>query len=226
MMRGFLLGGIMRLYYFTNEQYGLEAIRDQRIKISIIKDLNDPFEFTALSLTGLDQRETLNHIKSGVSENVGIVCLSSSWQHILMWSHYADKHRGICLGFDFQGHVEKVQYDSKFLTAEDLGVTSNEDITNVELAELIRHKSSVWRYEKEYRLLCPNYEPSAKDPISQIYFLNFSDRFKLKQVILGCNSNLSSLRLKQVLASKSKSIRCFRARPSDVGFKVTKEPIF
>ena len=37
----------MRLYYFTSERYGLEAIRDNRIKLSRINELNDPHEWLA-----------------------------------------------------------------------------------------------------------------------------------------------------------------------------------
>lgn len=35
----------LRLYYFTTERYALEAIRDQRLKIARLNELNDPFEF-------------------------------------------------------------------------------------------------------------------------------------------------------------------------------------
>ncbi|MDW9570209.1 DUF2971 domain-containing protein [Sinorhizobium meliloti] len=38
-----------------------------------------------------------------LSLTYGIVCLSDNWQHPMMWSHYADRHRGICLAFDVVG---------------------------------------------------------------------------------------------------------------------------
>lgn len=34
------------------------------------------------------------------SNKLGIVCLSKKHNDILMWSHYSNKHRGICLKFD------------------------------------------------------------------------------------------------------------------------------
>ena len=40
----------MRLHYFTTAQFGLEAIRDKRLKIARINELNDPFEFLGLAL--------------------------------------------------------------------------------------------------------------------------------------------------------------------------------
>jgi hypothetical protein len=33
-------------------------------------------------------------------EKYGVLCFSRSCSDILMSSHYGDKHRGICLGFD------------------------------------------------------------------------------------------------------------------------------
>jgi hypothetical protein len=35
-----------------------------------------------------------------VTEGYGIVCFSSTRDSILMWSHYAEKHTGIVIGFD------------------------------------------------------------------------------------------------------------------------------
>ena len=37
-------------------------------------------------------------------------CFSESDDEILMWSHYADKHSGICIGFNFPH-----KYDEKFI---------------------------------------------------------------------------------------------------------------
>lgn len=30
----------------------------------------------------------------------GLLCFSEVWDSILLWSHYAEKHAGIVLGFD------------------------------------------------------------------------------------------------------------------------------
>jgi len=46
----------------------------------------------------------------------GICCFSEDWSHILMWSHYAANHSGICLGFEatsftpFFGRAQKIEY--------------------------------------------------------------------------------------------------------------------
>ena len=43
--------------------------------------------------------ETLNKIKSNTL-NMGILCLSQLDENILMWSHYAEDHKGFCIEFN------------------------------------------------------------------------------------------------------------------------------
>jgi hypothetical protein len=32
-------------------------------------------------------------------DEVGVLCLSSDWNNMLLWSHYSSMHTGICVGF-------------------------------------------------------------------------------------------------------------------------------
>lgn len=43
-----------------------------------------------------------------ITEDVGVYCVSATCDDILMWSHYGDYHRGICLEFD--GHTESPRF--------------------------------------------------------------------------------------------------------------------
>lgn len=45
-------------------------------------------------------RKTLDRIDAAV----GVLCLSQEPDNILLWSHYANSHDGICLRFDVAGH--------------------------------------------------------------------------------------------------------------------------
>lgn len=45
-------------------------------------------------LTNEVKAELLKHYNRGVS------CFSSDFKNLLMWSHYGDEHRGICIGYD------------------------------------------------------------------------------------------------------------------------------
>lgn len=66
----------------------------------------------------------------------------------LMWSFYADQHRGICLEFDathpFFAAARKVDY-GEAPPARPLGATSKDP--------LLAHKSLAWAFQEEWRLL-------------------------------------------------------------------------
>ena len=99
------------------------------------------------------QSELWGGILKEISDELGVVCLSKKNDDILMWSHYADSHRGICLIFDqeklkkrFFG--EKVVYKTKY---PDFKEFVNSDLLALHRMFLLR-KSNHWKYEKEFRL--------------------------------------------------------------------------
>ena len=93
----------------------------------------------------------LRHTKR-ITEEVGILCLSSIPDNILLWAHYADAHQGICLIFDattnFFAPAQKVRYPilrpkiNPLLDSDDLMMTS-----------ALLTKSFHWAYEDEWRLI-------------------------------------------------------------------------
>jgi hypothetical protein len=88
---------------------------------------------------------------------VGILCLTATSTDILMWSHYADQHRGICL--EFRTNIK----DSIFEMAQ--RVSYADEYPHLDLLKLVRDhefreaipwmltKSSFWSYEREWRIL-------------------------------------------------------------------------
>jgi hypothetical protein len=85
----------------------------------------------------------------------GIACFSEVVDNILMWAHYADGHRGFCLEFDTKNmHFSKafpVTYSDFLPTMHLTKVLIQEDDDN-NLMDMITTKSSLWSYEKEWRL--------------------------------------------------------------------------
>ena len=62
--------------------------------------MNDPFEFTGADLSNLEFREAMGGLKDYLNEKWGLLCFSKSWDNPVQWTHYTDKHKGLCLGFD------------------------------------------------------------------------------------------------------------------------------
>ncbi len=90
----------MRLYHFTNAEYGLSNLREKHLKISRIDQLNDPFEFMGADLSNGDLRKEIEISKDRYNETMGLLCFSKNWDNPVQWGHYADGHKGLCLGFD------------------------------------------------------------------------------------------------------------------------------
>jgi len=96
------------------------------------------------------------------------VCSFSGTQYsIIMWSHYADQHRGFCIEYDteslpsenlFMRMMYPVIYSEKLFdgTKYYLAAIRNQKTFNVLFPTLAAlHKSPEWRYEKEWRLVIP-----------------------------------------------------------------------
>ncbi|MEH6544589.1 MAG: DUF2971 domain-containing protein [Porticoccaceae bacterium] len=116
----------MRVFHFRDEKYGIKSIKDRRLKISRIMELNDPFEFPGADLSNPEFRKAINKTKKQISNNTGILCHSKDWHNPVQWSHYADNHKGVCLGFEISKRwLAKVEYAD-----ERLSISGTIDMTN------------------------------------------------------------------------------------------------
>jgi hypothetical protein len=86
---------------------------------------------------------------------IGICCFSEHDDILLMWSHYADKHRGVCLKFDmpendpFFNVPIKVHYPSRFPHFDFIEMRKD---SHSLLQFLVGTKSADWQYEAEIRI--------------------------------------------------------------------------
>jgi hypothetical protein len=96
------------------------------------------------------------------------VCSFSGTQHsIIMWSHYADQHRGFCIQYEtaslppehlFVRMLYPVIYSEKLFdgTKYYLAAMQNQESFNILFPTLAAlYKSPEWSYEKEWRLVIP-----------------------------------------------------------------------
>ncbi|RYG99389.1 MAG: DUF2971 domain-containing protein [Alphaproteobacteria bacterium] len=87
-----------------------------------------------------------------IRSSVGIYCVSTVPDDILMWSHYASDHRGICLEFDGLGalmaQAQRVRY---VLERPSINPYAGEPERRMECALLTKAKP--WEYEAEWRIV-------------------------------------------------------------------------
>lgn len=109
----------------------------------------------------------------------GVLSLAERWNCPLMWSHYADEHRGLCIEYDLTHNACSQIRPVDYRRARSIKVTelmqwklqkSAEAEQNV-LDTYFFAKSPQWRYEKEWRDIHPSHGVNpAPFRISGVYF--------------------------------------------------------
>ena len=82
---------------------------------------------------------------------MGITCFSKSPSKTLMWSHYADKHNGICLGFSFEKKLEEGVMQLEIKYTDKIEPVRYFKETVFSIYNWVFTKSKVWDYEEEVR---------------------------------------------------------------------------
>jgi hypothetical protein len=182
----------LRVYHVTSAEYGISDISLCHLKVARFSDLNDPFELMAMRFR-TDTRRAAADFKEDVDSHTGLLCFSADWKNPVLWSHYGDKHRGICLGFNIRRtRVEEVLYEDKRIL-DKLADGGTADLDESLQALLRRTKFSSWSYEEEQRVLLPLSEAKKA---GNLHFYPFGQDFQLAEVILGpkCSIPLAAVR--------------------------------
>jgi len=136
----------------------------------------------------------LKHIVEEMSRESTIVfnreyrvyCLTPNENNLLMWSHYADNHKGLCLQFDVRcqqiGEAYKVHYQEQLPTSL-VGAADDQETIKALLT-----KSDIWAYEEEYRLLARDYlRPLGDFPLTVGNYAKLDDT-ALIGIVIGCQN--------------------------------------
>jgi hypothetical protein len=194
--------------------YGLKSLREKRLKISRIDELNDPFELLPYDLSNKNNRRALDKTRKQLGEKHGLLCFGGTWHDPVMWAHYGDKHRGLCLGFEIPADSEtfrRVHY-----MAVRLPFPRTPSLADAEA--ILFTKYSNWAYEQEIRVWV---QLDASE--AGLYFYDFNDSLKLAEVIIGQRSPVSRDELKQALGNLAKNVQLIKARSAFTEFKIVRQ---
>jgi hypothetical protein len=202
----------MLVYHFVNAEYGLQNIMKRRLKVATIMELNDPFEFLGVTLADRDFRRALRRTKEKMSEIAGLLCFSATWQNPVQWGHYADKYKGLCLGFEAADELlARVVYISERFPVP---AVLDQDF----MKRIITTKFSHWSYEQEYRMWV-----KLDEKTDGLYFRQFSEELKLVSVMVGDQSPVTRAELTDALGDEYKDVKRFKTRPAFRRFEVTQQ---
>lgn len=181
--------------------------------------------------------EFKNKIENNFNEfnrNVLVSCFSERNDSILMWSHYADSHRGVCLEYEMPNDKDfaKVIYSNKRPTLNITNMISTylaHDFIGKELdiskfkfgKELVKPylvKSKEWAYEREIRCLFHTNDLN-NNKISYDGDNYFVDIGRIKRIYIGAKAKGPEID-EIIKLAKNRRIEVVFMKQSDVEFKV------
>jgi hypothetical protein len=167
----------------------IESLINAEVYFSTPEKLNDPFDSqidlknsldTAISKVSGDEEKVLMSLKDHMNDflaevnrmvkEYGVWSYSLELKNSLMWAHYADEHRGICLIYDlpdnFRNHNlgevignSAVDYGNNLIVEYFIEFSQNQDrpvfrqFATLLFIKLLTSKDKCWEYEKEGRVI-------------------------------------------------------------------------
>ena len=221
--------------YMPLNELTMLSLKEHYLWFSSFSSFNDPYEgkirvsknytkedliafYTSREhmMTETDKTELLadpnGFIEKGMQllrEGIKICCFSTICDNLLMWAHYADKHRGICLQFDIVEddrnaldalmHVQYTNMNYSFNYIHD---------SDGYIRKLVCTKALDWAYENEIRV-----SKTAIDG-NKCYY----NPKMLKSVIFGCKTEKEDIeKIKHILPEGVTFKQCVL---NDYAFKI------
>ncbi|EHF4996297.1 DUF2971 domain-containing protein [Enterobacter hormaechei] len=176
---GKLKGAANNLHYNgqkTQDKISLLSKSESERMIADIYQQFDFYEDETFSITGVLANLIGKIILSGYSK--GVLSLAEDCDCPLMWSHYADNHRGLCLGYTIptnaKDKIQPINYTSNsrdIKTSQILQMLNGDANAKLEIEKAIfLRKASPWQYEKEWRMISNIGKQNASLYLSDIIF--------------------------------------------------------
>ena len=204
-----------RLHYYVDAERGLQVIRDRRVRVSRIMALNDPFESLPVNMKDPARRRLLKSVKQDLDGAKGVLCFTESRKNPVMWAHYADRYKGVCLAFDVAvttaGNLswKQINYVKRRL--------SWSDIQGPEAVEiLLLTKFYHWSYEQEWRAIV---DLAHCDQSDGHYYVPFSGTLVLKGIYVGMYSPIDAPMVAHAL-NGLRGVRVSKTRPAYQKFEI------
>jgi hypothetical protein len=202
----------MRVYKFLCAKFGLKSLEERRLKISTLSDLNDPFELLPYEMSDRRIRTALLRARDRIAQNRGLLCFSASWSDPVIWAHYSDKHKGLCLGFDIpDDKCQRVTY-----VGERLPLPIPPTLTDAN--RWLFTKFENWKYEREVRVWS---DLTQKN--NDLCFRDFGQDLKLTEVMVGANCPAGKREILQALGGTSELPELIKARAAFRKFEIVRD---
>ncbi len=159
-----------KLYkYCTNNERSILSIVNQNVFFSNVEDLNDPLDGKIFDLLFDEKKKVIDFCRKTLEyyKIPKVAGFSKNYKNNLLWVHYANEHRGICIEYDYEALFRDGFSVSPPLLALPVFYTNYFDViknaltigngcfsaSNLDSYITFLLKSKKWKYEEEIRIL-------------------------------------------------------------------------
>ena len=201
------------VYRFLDSDAALKTVVAREFRVGRLSSFNDPFEWQlGGSGTTPEERMSLDEYRrehpAWSDSWMGILCFSGRISDPVLWSLYADKHRGVAFEVRYawkDDELHKMTYsnDRPKLDPDRMrGLCSAEDrveYLKTLLKDLMHRKSLGWSFEQEYRMFVDvNDSKHCRLSSDGWHYWQIPQNF-LSQVILGFRCPLGESGVRRLL---------------------------
>ena len=104
----------------------------------------------------------LENIAGRIISGLGICCLTEVPNDLLMWSHYANAHKGYCIQFLNDNNEFFMKNTRKVVYSEEFPIVNLQDTGEEHVRKALYTKAKQWEYEQEWRSFDQETGPGLK----------------------------------------------------------------
>lgn len=244
-------------YCREDDKWAYRNLRQRVIHFSAHHAFNDPYDFLIpLSLRNLTDEQfallrekrpdMFEHAPKGKAafvahynqifedkqksfrETYMFACFSKNNDNLAMWSHYANRGKGFCLGFDTNPEKSPIfempaemQYRTKMPDASDaVSVLTEKHKAEPYYKGILAHKAESWKYEEEWRLI-HRYRHIYNGVIIDVKPDRDYDRKSLKAVFFGAHATKKTKEsVRAIVETEYKHAKMWQGELDDDEYKV------
>lgn len=209
------------LYCFRNtSDYVIKDIEDNTLSLQIPSQFNDPLDTLLFNWIDYRIRKTNDvnskefyYLLKRAAEHFRVRCFVKPPKddkdnrpeveriHPLMWAHYADSHKGVCIQYRFKASFFKQDESKKSFKRYEYERYSSDipDLDkSIKISNALFTKDLLWNYENECRILDLDFEEKASvkleklndDAIIEAVYFGYNCSDNMKNKVLNAIRNL------------------------------------
>ena len=184
-----------RLYRYRSLKHlerEIGALTEGYLYCAPYMELNDPMEGLFTSSRLLRESDGYGDIRNAIRENksqIGMSSFSEVDNHELMWAHYADQFKGICIAYSLEKLLDNLGANVSFVRMYYNELVPTVHRTHDEPSHLAKmilsYKNYRWLYEREWRMFAPlgKAHYNERDCVTRVYLGSRIDPKKRDRVL-------------------------------------------